>query len=206
MSPVEELRSEHRSAAAPSPLSSGEDSTASGRADLADEAGRNAWGEYSLDSPEELRHRRLVTAGGFVLVVALVALLMPNPFHGDVWSEVADLLHIPAFGLINYLALSIARYHSASRWAVPLGVTFAVILFGGVIEILQGMLARHASWNDFIRNGCGATAALLFHQSRAAGEPERRKGYRFSAGLTAALAAAGPLIRLAQIAFHAGGR
>lgn len=120
------------------------------------------------DALAELRHQRLVAFTGCFLVFALVALLMPAPFHGRLWDRLADLLHIPAFGLINYLALSITRYHFVSRWRVPLMVTAAVILFSGLIELVQGMLSRYASLSDLFCNSMGATTALLLHQIRYA--------------------------------------
>ncbi len=159
--------------------------------------------ELDQTSPETLaerRHRWLVIFAGCFLVVALVTLLMPVPFRGRVWDQIADLLHVPCFGLINYLALSIARYHFASRWRVPLLVTFTVISFSGFIEVLQGMFGRHPSLGDLFSNSMGAVAALTIHQSRwVAATMNIRWGFRWLAMLLVAVGIARPLLALFEI-------
>lgn len=156
--------------------------------------------QASPDALAERRHRWLVIFAGCFLVVALVALLMPVPFRGRVWDQIADLLHVPCFGLINYLALSIARYHFASRWRVPLLVTFTVISFSGFIEILQGMFGRYPSLGDLFSNSMGAIAALTIHQSRwVAATMNTRWVFRWLAMLLVALGIARPVLMLFEI-------
>jgi VanZ family protein len=124
-------------------------------------------------APAERRHRQIVVIAGSFLVFALTALLVPLPFRNRAWEEIADLLHIPAFGMINYLALTIVTYHFPSRWRVPLLVTGAVIALGAGIEVMQGILSRNASLGDVLRNALGASAALLIHQSMRLEYPRR---------------------------------
>jgi glycopeptide antibiotics resistance protein len=148
----------------------------------------------------EQRHRRLIVFTGCFLVFALVALLMPMPFKSRVWNHLADLLHIPAFGIINYLALTIAAYHFPSRWRVPLLVTSAVLAFSAGIELLQGLVGRYASLSDLFCNAMGASAALLIRQSRYEAVSKRYCwSLRSVSALLIALAVLSPLSALFDI-------
>jgi glycopeptide antibiotics resistance protein len=107
------------------------------------------------------RYRFLVAIAIAYMVLCVIALLMPLPFRGRFWYRVADLLHIPAFGILNFFALVITRQHTKSPWMAPGLITLVTIGLSGVLELIQGMLTRYASLDDLFRNSLGALAALL---------------------------------------------
>jgi len=74
-------------------------------------------------------------------------------------------MHIPAFGILNFLVLLVVRRHFSFRWRVPILVTVSVIAFSGLLELIQGQLSRHASLDDLFRNSLGAVAAMLIFKS-----------------------------------------
>ena len=79
--------------------------------------------------------------------------LTPSPPHlgMHVWDK---LLHFTAyFGLSGMASLSLS-----SRRAVFYAV-LALIAFGGLLEIVQGMTGRDAEWLDEAANTLGATLA-----------------------------------------------
>lgn len=111
------------------------------------------------------RHPFWVAFSVCYLLFSVFALLMPLPVHGRVWFRIADLLHIPAFGVLNFLVLLIVRQHSVSPWRMPILVTALTITLSGLLEIAQGLLSRYASLDDLFRNALGAIASLLIFKS-----------------------------------------
>lgn len=124
---------------------------------------------YENGSPIPLaignRYPFLVAFAVCYSLFSVFALLMPLPVRGRFWYRVADLLHIPAFALLNFLGLLIVRQHWQSRWRAPILLTIGVIALSGVIEIIQGQLSRQASLDDLYRNPLGAVAALLIFKA-----------------------------------------
>jgi len=118
-------------------------------------------------SPLEVGHRYpfLIAFAAAYLLVAVFLLLMPLPLRERLWARAADLLHIPAFGILNFLFLLIARQHTPSRLAIPILVTLCTISLSGLIELIQGYFSRSPSLGDLIRNSLGATASLLIFKS-----------------------------------------
>jgi VanZ family protein len=81
--------------------------------------------------------------------------LTPSPPHFEthVWDK---LLHFTAyFGLAGLTALSIRR-RRVVLWAV-----LALIAFGGILEIVQGLTGRDAEWLDEAANTLGAILGAL---------------------------------------------
>lgn len=107
------------------------------------------------------RYPFLVAFAVAYLLFCVFALLMPLPIRGRFWYRVADLLHIPAFGILNFFALVIVRQHAKSPWTLPTLITLITILLSGFLEMLQGLLSRHASLDDLFRNSLGALSSLL---------------------------------------------
>lgn len=143
----------------------------------------------------------VIFTAGYV-VFAVGALLMPLPIRDRFWGLVGDLLHIPAFGLLNFLLLWIVRQHSRSTWIVPVLLTMGTITASGVIELVQGLLSRYASWDDLLRNALGAIASLLVFKSleyRSGGKLRVARGLRGCATVTLAVAIYPPLASLYDI-------
>jgi len=113
----------------------------------------------------ERRNRWIVRIAVVYFAVALFTLLMPMPFQGRVYGHVGDLIHIPTFGIANFIVLLLVCRPRPSRWMLPITVTIGMLLVGVLIEILQSLLSRSASLGDVVRNACGATAALFFFQA-----------------------------------------
>jgi len=123
--------------------------------------------DSSPDNPLAIgnRYKLLVVFAVCYLLFSIFALLAPLPVRGRFWYRVADLLHIPAFAVLTFLALVVVRQHTKSSWRVPVLVTLCVVAFSGLMEIIQGLLSRYASLDDLFRNTLGAIAALLIFKS-----------------------------------------
>jgi len=120
------------------------------------------------DVANERRNRAIVWIAIVYFAIALFTLLMPMPFQGRVYGHIGDLIHIPTFGIANFIVLLLVCRPRTSRWLLPVMVTILMILAGVLIEFLQGMLSRSASLGDVVRNACGATAALFVFQAMKA--------------------------------------
>jgi VanZ family protein len=100
-------------------------------------------------------HRLAVLLFWPAAVVVTWGELTPSPPHLEayVWDK---LLHFTAyFGLAALAALSLK-----SRRALLYAV-LGLIVFGGMLEIAQGLTGRDASWLDELANTLGAVSGAL---------------------------------------------
>jgi VanZ family protein len=144
-------------------------------------------------SPLDIGHRYpfLIAFAGAYLFFSVFMLLMPLPLRERLWARSADLLHIPAFGILNFLFLLIVRQHSASRLAIPILVTLFTISLSGLIELIQGFLSRSSSLSDLLRNSLGATASLLIFKMLECWKSDNKRPRQFYfAGALAVIAIA----------------
>ncbi len=136
------------------------------------------------------------------LLFSVAMLLMPLPLRERFWSRAADLLHIPAFGVLNFLFLLIARQHTRSPNWVPVLVTLCTVSLSGLIELIQGFVSRSTSLGDLFRNLLGATASLLIFKAMESWPAENRQPRRLfllAAILVIAIAAAPPLASIIDV-------
>lgn len=111
--------------------------------------------------PPILSRLLLVQVG--ITALVLVGLLMPIPEMGNWLRAATDLLHAPLFALLAIVLLSFLR-----RFGIPMhGFTcLAVWVFlttmGGLIEVAQLLVDRHATLKDGIANAGGAAAGVLW--------------------------------------------
>jgi len=112
----------------------------------------------------------------------LIFSLVPQPPRPTVpllaWDK---LQHAASYALLTLFAARFFRqWRPVSRF--PWGVALlAAVMFGGVIEVLQGALtvSRQADWHDLLANGTGAAfAALLASVARRCKGPGPGKGQR----------------------------
>ena len=110
-----------------------------------------------------------------VLIVPALALIVwgeltpspPNPFQ--LWDK---LLHFMAYFGLAGLALVALK---PGRRAIYSAIT--LIILGGVLEIVQGMVGRDASWGDELANtlgviaGCGLGWGIVRALERASRGP-----------------------------------
>jgi VanZ family protein len=87
-------------------------------------------------------------------LVALVGALWPNPPTPEV-SNLDKAVHFTTFYVLELLALL------AFPRARTLAPVVGLVLFGGAIEIVQGMVGRDASVWDLVADGLGVLAGLL---------------------------------------------
>ena len=90
-----------------------------------------------------------------ILLVSLT--LMIGPFGGaeaasGVWDKGA---HFVVFGLILW------SFGVLLRRLPRLTAAALAILLGGLVEIVQGLVGRDASWGDLLADGLGVGVALL---------------------------------------------
>lgn len=105
----------------------------------------------------ELRFRRLWFTAGLAIaaLIALVCLLPGSQLPQVGLSD--KIKHAIAFaGLAFWFGSVIVRRDLVA-------VALAVVAFGGLIEIAQGLmgLGREAEWGDFVADALGAAAGLL---------------------------------------------
>jgi VanZ family protein len=149
------------------------------------------------------------------LLAALVAALLVFPLPIDLGprrfpalaSELEDLAHPVAFGVLAYLAFARLR----RRWPVPAAgphvwVILGAVLFGLLTEAVQSVTGRDSSWKDFAGDMLGAIVALLLHAR--AEQPLAARRLALGAGaLLATVAAISPLgltlVAYAHRALHA---
>lgn len=125
------------------------------------------------------QHRHDTLRVAFVLVAVLIALLIPVPFLGRIWTAIGDLVHAPMFATLALVWLWIWQRHwplteatateQSSDAAKHQGRRFArrglviwvtLTLFGIVMEGIQGMTGRSAAAHDAIANSLGVLAAI----------------------------------------------
>ncbi|MCC9602627.1 hypothetical protein LOC67_18920 [Stieleria sp. JC731] len=121
---------------------------------------------------------RVVKAIGLTLVLVILALLVPIPFHGRAASAIGDLVHAPLFG-----TLTLAWLYSWQRLR-PLALSgidreFRKLLFrcliagstlvgfGIAMEFAQSEFGRSMSRHDAIANTLGVAAAIAIYLGRA---------------------------------------
>lgn len=106
---------------------------------------------------QDLRHPRLWFIAGLLLagLVAWLSLLPPGRLPRlHLWDKIEHA--------IAYLVLSFWFGSVIFRRDLP-GLFVALLLFGALIEVAQGMmgLGRQADWRDLLANGAGALAGVL---------------------------------------------
>lgn len=98
-------------------------------------------------------HRLWMAAGWLMLAVVLWGTLTPEPpqFISPPLPQFDKLEHFGAFLLLN--AWFIAAQPGRRRWWL---ITFAFIVLGGVIEIIQGWSGfRDGDWLDWMADNAG---------------------------------------------------
>lgn len=83
---------------------------------------------------------------------AVIGYLSLSPLSALPEIAVNDKLeHFAAYGLLGFLGVIARSSKRATLW-----VLFAIIAYGGAIEIIQPYVNRHMEMGDFIANACGA--------------------------------------------------
>lgn len=93
---------------------------------------------------------------------------IPVPSHTRLWKAFNDFCHVPLFGGVAILLLSLARQIGEPRgWSVgrPYGLAFiGVVVLGGMSEGVQSLSSsRYADWSDLLYDVLGAVCALGFY-------------------------------------------
>lgn len=103
------------------------------------------------------------------MTYALLAPVPDTPANG--FPGLDKLVHFTMFFLIALPALSVAP--RAWGWTVAL-----VVVYGGMIEIVQPLFGRGRELGDFIANSFGAVCAIPAARLLARGlSPARKGGY-----------------------------
>jgi len=95
----------------------------------------------------------------------MTLLWIPVPSHTTLWKAFNNFCHVPLFGGVAIIALSLARRLGQPReWSVGshYGLAFmGVVLLGAVSEGLQLLSSsRQAEWSDLLLDVVGAVCAL----------------------------------------------
>ena len=83
----------------------------------------------------------------------------------EIWAaELTNFGHGPAFAVLTVLLFKLLRARS-TQWPVLAEYAVVVVLaltLGALVELLQGMIGRDESFEDFVRDAQGALAAAGF--------------------------------------------
>ncbi|MDH4193080.1 MAG: VanZ family protein [Nitrospirota bacterium] len=109
---------------------------------------------------------RLTVPGLLVSLFGFMMLLwIPVPSHTTLWKAFNNFCHVPLFGGVAIIVLSLARRIGEPReWSVGshYGLAFmGVVLLGVVSEGVQSLSSsRQAEWSDLLLDVVGAICAL----------------------------------------------
>ena len=81
-------------------------------------------------------------------------------------TRTGDLLHLPGFAVVTYVAIMLSDRFVSRSTATRLLTTLTVVFFSACIELLQTKLGRTASLGDLFANSVGASAAFVFYWTR----------------------------------------
>jgi len=95
----------------------------------------------------------------------MMLLWIPVPSHTTLWKAFNNFCHVPLFGGVAIIVLSLARRIGEPReWSVGshYGLAFmGVVLLGVVSEGVQSLSSsRQAEWSDLLLDVVGAICAL----------------------------------------------
>ncbi len=153
----------------------------------------------NLNTESKVSSDRLLKRAGLVALIAIIAFLMPVPFHSRLSNRFGDLVHLPAYVLITYLGIAVSDRYVNNKLFTRLLATLAIVSVSGFIELLQAKLGRTASLQDLITNGSGATVGLFVHLS-AGCESIAKRFIRLAGMLIFLFIASSPLRSMIDIA------
>lgn len=106
--------------------------------------------------PKSVSTTRIVAGVSLLLAIMIgVATLMPPSNMPNQIPGSDKLHHFGAFALLTFPM--IAHRPSAALWVLPMSIGY-----GGLIELIQPNVNRHAEWADFFADTAGAlTGAML---------------------------------------------
>jgi hypothetical protein len=104
---------------------------------------------------------KVALALAWIVGLLLVAMVVPQPFHGRLASALGDMIHAPAFAVLGMAGYILGRRLGVSRlWAAG-GVLLLVCAFGLATEVLQRYVGRSDSWEDWFNDVLGGAAGVL---------------------------------------------
>ncbi|MCC5992073.1 MAG: VanZ family protein [Rhodobacteraceae bacterium] len=109
-----------------------------------------------LNPPPIAPHKRRAAVIAAILLLVLVTglLLMPVPDHGlKTPKHIDKLVHFIVFFCVAFPAF----LGKIRLWPLTM---IALIIYGGVIELIQPQFGRDADWIDFVANSLGVVAAF----------------------------------------------
>lgn len=109
------------------------------------------------------------TARILVVVFGLLLLLAAPLFFvgGPDWVSSQLLKNLWNFGHVVFYALLLIVlqwFIPLAHWRHWLGVTLLALLLGGLVEVVQHFVGRHASWSDIFNNLVGVWLGLFWGQ------------------------------------------
>lgn len=128
------------------------------------------------EKPEMIQFRGLLIAAWLMtMAVILVLSLLPetNPDADPLSPAMANLGHIPAYGLLALMTILVVSTMVRPTLMVLLVTILAVSAMGGVVEVLQPYVGRTFSVTDLLANISGAILAGTGYYYVAA----RRRGW-----------------------------
>lgn len=111
-----------------------------------------------------VRRVALVLCIAWALIIVWLSLIPSPPVIPQALLGWDKFQHAAAYGLLTILALRAAGGDSPAKRLQPLRIAVAVILFGGLMEVAQGLLTsmRTADPRDLLADAVGVLAAYLF--------------------------------------------
>ena len=97
-----------------------------------------------------------------VLIISVGLLLMPMPRLDRIGRAVSDLAHAPCFAVLAAVVyLIVSRGGRRGGLAIAAACWLALVGFGLLSELAQGLVGRSVSLHDAVANCVGVTAGIL---------------------------------------------
>lgn len=109
------------------------------------------------------RRRSLRRVGGIALVACTIALLVPIPLRGELWSATQNAGHTLAFAVLTLIALRLLDARDRLTLATAALACATLLLFGFLAEAGQSLTGRDPSLVDARRNAIGIAIGATVH-------------------------------------------
>jgi hypothetical protein len=142
-----------------------------------------------------------------ISLVIGVLLVTPMPETGRELRSLSDLAHAPVFGLLSLAFLHGTRKLLPTRPFLAVLMSWAiVVLFGGSVELIQGLTSRTPGWFDALANALGAGAFLIWSSTPTAAPTHVRFAMMGTCAVLLAIPSLPPILVLFDSAIQAWSR
>jgi VanZ family protein len=104
-----------------------------------------------------------------ISVITFLSLIPGDNLPDSPVQNVDIIVHVVMYSFIGIVMLNeFKTQYTGLKWRSKLGIVLALIVYGGVIEVIQDTFipGRFGSISDFMANGIGAMSGLLVYKNK----------------------------------------